>query len=165
MKKQSIKPYYFVVQGWMREELNLTGCELSLFAIVYGFSQGLNSCDISLNYLSQLTGYSKKTVISALRSLQSKEYLAIINNSSLLSNKKLRNSYQVLKLPNSVSTTPSSSVPTTLQTDFIEILKNNLKINKLNKSQLHELKTEILKEFEEYENNQREIATAKWLDD
>lgn len=164
MKRQSIKDYYFVIQGWMLEELNLTGCELSLFAIIYGFSQGLNTCDISLSYLSKLSGYSKRGVLNALSKLEKKEYIAILKQTSLLSNKKLRNSYQVLKLPNSEVIAPSNSELSSPLTDIIDILKNNLKINKLNKQELHELKKTLIHEIEELESQKIEIATTKWLD-
>ena len=30
---------YIVIQGWMRNELNLKGNELIVYALIYGFSQ------------------------------------------------------------------------------------------------------------------------------
>ncbi len=61
---------YIVVQGWMITELNLKGNELLVFAIIHGFSQD-NAGEFtgSLQYLMEWTGNTKKTVITALKTL------------------------------------------------------------------------------------------------
>lgn len=166
MKNTSISQYYYVVQGWMLEELDLSGNELACFAIIYGFSQGLQVCDISLNYFARLLGCSKSSVIRALKNLASKGHIAIINNTSLLSNKKQRNSYQVLRVPGGSNLTLSSGSNLTLQTDFIEILKNNLnKTSKINKSQLLQLKQEICSYLDEEMARLQKIVKTPWIDD
>ncbi len=62
---------YFVVKGFMINELNLKGNELMIYAIIYGFSQSENQYFTgSLNYLMSWTGGTdKKTVIKTLNSL------------------------------------------------------------------------------------------------
>lgn len=166
MKKQCVNNYYFVVQGWMVEELRLRGCELSLFAIIYGFSQGLNSCDVSLNYLSALTGFDKTWVVKCLHSLEAKQYISVIQNKMICTNKKQRNTYQTLVCPSSSVKPLFSSSHTPLQTEIIDFLKNNLKINNINnKNQLRQFKLDICREIDEYEKNLQTIAKAKWLDD
>lgn len=67
---------YFSVQAWMVNKLNLKGCERDVFAIIYGYSQDEES-DFhgSLEYLSQLTGYSRNAICTALKSLTDKEFL------------------------------------------------------------------------------------------
>lgn len=64
---------FYVVHGWMLNELQLKGNELLVYAIIYGFSQTENQCFTgSLNYLSEFTGATKQTVINAINSLISK---------------------------------------------------------------------------------------------
>ena len=64
---------YYVIHGWMLNQLNLKGVQLQVYAIVYGFSQ----CEDveftgSLSYLCDFTGVSKPTIIKALNDLQEK---------------------------------------------------------------------------------------------
>ena len=64
---------YYVIHGWMLNQLNLKGVQLQIYAIIYGFSQ----CEDvefsgSLSYLCDFTGTSKPTVIKALNDLQEK---------------------------------------------------------------------------------------------
>lgn len=64
---------YIVIQGWMITELHLSGRELILYALIYGFSQGGNpGYNGSLKYLMEWLESTKKTVISALSSLVEK---------------------------------------------------------------------------------------------
>lgn len=67
---------YFSVQAWMVNELNLRGVERDVFAIIYGYSQDKES-DFhgSLEYLSQLTGYSRNSICTALKSLTDKQFI------------------------------------------------------------------------------------------
>lgn len=64
---------YFSVQGWMVTKLNLRGAERDAYAIIYGYSQD-NESDYhgSLEYMSQLTGYSKNALCTALKTLTDK---------------------------------------------------------------------------------------------
>ena len=67
---------YFVVKGWMINRLNLKGSELLIYSIIYGFSQdGESEFSGSLKYLSEFTGLSRSTVITALKMLVDKKLL------------------------------------------------------------------------------------------
>ena len=65
---------YFVVQGFMVNELNLSGNELMIYAILYGFSQEPNSWyEGSLNYISSFINCkSKTTVFNIIKNLVDK---------------------------------------------------------------------------------------------
>lgn len=64
-----LKGSYYVVQSFMTSELGLKGIDKEIFAIIWGFSQGNNTFNGSLSYLEELTGYSRPTVIGALKGL------------------------------------------------------------------------------------------------
>ena len=71
-----------VIQGWMINELNLSGNELILYALIYGFSQdGESEFYGSLNYVSTALNCSKPTAIKALNSLIDKNYIFKNQNS------------------------------------------------------------------------------------
>lgn len=64
---------YYVIHGWMLNQLNLKGVQLQIYAIVYGFSQCQDvEFSGSLSYLCDFTGASKPTVIKAINDLQEK---------------------------------------------------------------------------------------------
>lgn len=65
---------YYIISGWMINELQLKGTELQVYAIIYGFSQdGESEFSGSLNYIMSWLGVSSKhTVINALKSLVDK---------------------------------------------------------------------------------------------
>jgi predicted transcriptional regulator len=68
---------YFTVFAWMQTELNLKGAERDVFAIIYGLTQdGESEFYGSLDYLAQLTGYSKNAVCTALKHLVDKQLIA-----------------------------------------------------------------------------------------
>lgn len=78
---------YYVVHGWMRNELSLSGIDLDIYAIIYGFSQdGETEFTGSIQYLCDFTGSSKPTVINALKRLVDAGYIIkrteIVNNVS-----------------------------------------------------------------------------------
>ena len=71
-----------VIQGWMINELKLSGNELILYALIYGFSQdGESEFYGSLNYVSTALNCSKPTVIKALNSLIDKNLIFKNQNS------------------------------------------------------------------------------------
>jgi uncharacterized phage protein (TIGR02220 family) len=77
---------YYQIQGWMINRLGLKGVQLSVYAIIYGFSQdGENEYTGSLQYLCDFCGgVSKPTIITALKALVEKKYIfrreEIVNN-------------------------------------------------------------------------------------
>lgn len=68
---------FYQVQGWMINRLKLKGVALSIYAIIYGFSQdGENEYTGSLQYLCEFCGgVSKPTVIKALKELVEQKYI------------------------------------------------------------------------------------------
>lgn len=67
---------YFVVHGWMRNQLGLRGNALDIYAIIYGFSQtDHQEFTASINYLCEWLGVSRPTVINTLKELVEKELL------------------------------------------------------------------------------------------
>lgn len=63
------KGNYYVVQSFMVSELKLKGLEKELYAIIWGFSQGNNTFNGSLAYLSEWTGYTKQRICDVLKIL------------------------------------------------------------------------------------------------
>lgn len=67
---------YFVIHGWMINQLGLKGSELQLYAIIYGFTQADGQkFRGSLQYLADWTGIAKRNVIVRLQSLVEKGLL------------------------------------------------------------------------------------------
>ena len=67
---------YYSVQGWMVNQLHLSGNELICYAIIYGFSQeGMSIFMGSLSYFEKWMNATKPTVIKALKSLIEKELI------------------------------------------------------------------------------------------
>ena len=85
---------FITIQGWMRTELNLSGNELIVYAIIYGFSQNKNGAFTgSLRYLADWVGCSKRTVMRTLNGLVEKKF--ITKTETVLNNNETRVSYQV----------------------------------------------------------------------
>ena len=56
---------YYVTNGWMINELGLTGRELQVYAIIYGFTQDEESeFNGSLNYIAEWLGTSNRTTVT-----------------------------------------------------------------------------------------------------
>ena len=67
---------YIVISGFMRNELNLSGNELLVYAIIFGFSQEENNeFNGSVDYLAEWIGATKRTVYNVLNLLCDKEYI------------------------------------------------------------------------------------------
>jgi len=67
---------YIQIQGWMINELMLSGNELICYAIIYGFSQdGDTKFNGSSSYLSKCMNCSKPTVFKTLKSLIDKGFI------------------------------------------------------------------------------------------
>lgn len=79
---------YFSIQAWMVNKLGLKGCERDVYAIIYGYSQdGESDYHGSLGYISELTGYSKNAICTALKNLTEKNL--IIKKEKEINNIKL----------------------------------------------------------------------------
>ena len=67
--QQVLSENYYCVFGWMRE-MGLKGLPLRIYAIIYGFCQAKgNAFYGSLSYLEEFTGYSRPSVIAAIKQL------------------------------------------------------------------------------------------------
>lgn len=83
---------YYIIHGWMINRLKLSGNELGIYAIIYGFSQDNSSVfSGSIAYLCEWLNTSRSTVIRALKSLTEKGY--IIKNEEVYNGVKL-NTYK-----------------------------------------------------------------------
>lgn len=71
-KKNEVRDYNFVaIQGWMRNKLELSGNELIVYTIIYGFSQAKNQwCSASIEYFAEWTGASEKTINRIINRLE-----------------------------------------------------------------------------------------------
>lgn len=69
---------HYQIQGWMINHLGLKGVALSVYAIIYGFSQdGENEYTGSVQYLCDFCGgVSKPTIINALKNLIEQKYIS-----------------------------------------------------------------------------------------
>ena len=67
---------YVTIQGWMVNQLKLTGNELMVYAIIYGFSQDNKSMYRgSIEYMSETAGISRQSVGGILKKLVEKGYI------------------------------------------------------------------------------------------
>lgn len=68
---------YITIQSWMRTELNLSGNDLLVYAIIYGFSQdGQSKFNGSLQYLADWCGATKQGIQKNLKNLIDKGLIA-----------------------------------------------------------------------------------------
>lgn len=67
---------YYTIFGWMLRELNLSGVNLVVYAIIYSFSQdGESEFKGSLAYIAEFTGASERTIRRSLRHLEDMGYI------------------------------------------------------------------------------------------
>ena len=72
---------YFVVHGWMRTKLNLKGNHLTIYALIYGFSQdGESEFRGTLKYITEFTGGAGRTVRGILKELAAQGLIRKINH-------------------------------------------------------------------------------------
>ena len=84
---------YITIQGWMRTELNLSGNELIVYAIIYGFSQNKQGeFTGSVQYLADWVGCTKRTVTTILRKFVDEEL--VTKTVTQLDNNAKKVSYQ-----------------------------------------------------------------------
>jgi DNA-binding Lrp family transcriptional regulator len=67
---------YITIQGWMVNDLKLSGNELNLYALIYGFSQdGKSKFKGAMQYLSESLGISKQSLFELLKKLVKKDLI------------------------------------------------------------------------------------------
>jgi DNA-binding transcriptional regulator GbsR (MarR family) len=67
-----IRKNYLTIQGWQVTDLKLSGSELIAYALIFGFCQAKNKAKLSLTYISEWLGNSKRATIDTLKRLQRK---------------------------------------------------------------------------------------------
>lgn len=68
---------YYQISGWMLNRLGLKGVALSVYAIIYGFTQdGDTEFSGSRQYLADFTGTTRPTIDKALKELIEKGYIS-----------------------------------------------------------------------------------------
>lgn len=73
---------HIVIHGWMRNELNLKGNELLVYALLYGFSQdGESSFRGKLTFIQDWFDISKKTAITIIQKLEARGLVSKSKNS------------------------------------------------------------------------------------
>ena len=84
---------YITIQGWMRTELKLSGNELIVYAIIYGFSQNeQGEFTGSAQYLADWVGCTRRTVMTILNKLVENNFIS--KTEIILNNNEKRVSYQ-----------------------------------------------------------------------
>lgn len=71
---------YLVIQGWMINELKLSGNELLTYALIYGFSQ--DNCSVysgTQGYIAETLNISKRAVVDILKKLIEKQLIIKID--------------------------------------------------------------------------------------
>ena len=163
---------YYVIHGWMLNQLDLKGVQLQIYAIIYGFSQ----CEDvefsgSLSYLCEFTGTSKPTVIKALNDLQEK---GLISKREEKINGVQFNRYSILPLVKKFNGGSKETLPEVVKNlngGSKETLPNNIRDNiniKNNKKKGKRKATEVaytptLQELEERFSIPLSKAVLDWL--
>ena len=84
---------YITIQGWMRTDLKLSGNELIVYAIIYGFSQNKQGeFTGSAQYLADWVGCTRRTVMTILNKLVENNFIS--KTEIILNNNEKRVSYQ-----------------------------------------------------------------------
>lgn len=85
---------FYIINSWMIDELNLSGIELQVFAIIWSLSRGEKQMYIAGNaHLVRMTKKSEPTIIAALKKLCEKE---LIKKIPVVVNKVERNYYKAI---------------------------------------------------------------------
>ena len=85
---------YLIIQGWMINELNLSGNDLMTYALIFGFSKdGESEYTGSLNYLCDWLKCTRKTAIKSLQYLVDNK---LIKKTSVTVNNVTFNRYAII---------------------------------------------------------------------
>lgn len=145
---------YIVIQGWMITELNLSGNELLIYAIIYGFSQDENQTFRgSLKYLSDWTNSTKRGTIKSLKSLLDK---GLVCKKDVYINKVKFCEYGIVRKFTSGELSSSGgselSSPNNININNINKENNNIINNIITKESENEAKRETKHRYGEYKN-------------
>ena len=70
----------YVLYDFMKEELELSGVALQVYALIYSFTKAGGDCHGSVRYIAQRTGSGKSSVHRALNELLEKQYIVKLDN-------------------------------------------------------------------------------------
>lgn len=118
---------YITIQSWMRTELQLSGTELLVYAVIYGFSQdGSSRYSGSRQYIADWCGCTTRSVQTILNSLTDRglisKYENTINN--------VRHCEYVANFTTSEKISPPPSEKISLNNIDNNIIDNNISINR-----------------------------------
>ncbi len=157
---------YITIQYWMRENLGLSGNELMIYAIIYGFSHdGESKFTGSAEWLAEWIGSSRKTVYRILKKL--KEEKLIIGEDKIKKNNKFVD-YRVNLRCDKMSQTIGQNVPS--PTDKMSHHNNSIHNIEDNKEEIYkeEKNTDnYFFNFDEYDiDNLQEFGKViqEWID-
>ena len=95
---------FIIIQGWMVNELNLSGHELLTYALIYGFSQdGESEYRGSISYLCKFLNCTRKTAIKVLSNLTESN---LITKREIYDNNQKFCRYKAIKVPSVFSKPP-----------------------------------------------------------
>ena len=154
---------YFTIQGWMRTELNLTGNDLLVYAIIYGFSQTEDQkYTAGLQYLADWCGATKQGIQKNLKNLLEKNL--IIKEEVVVNNVKL-SYYRAVGYTTELYTMQLSCINNNIinntnsnNTNKLEISSNTENPKKKN---LYEKSVDVIKDFTD--NEELIEALIEWL--
>jgi len=139
---KDISKNYLQIQGWMVSELKLSGNELLIFSLIYGFSQDSESKFTgSINYIRTWLNCSRPTAINNIKNLIEK---GLIIKEQEVKNNVIFNTYKVNL---GVVKNLYGGSKETLRGGSKETLPNNTNINNTNNSK------------EKFANNIRLLST------
>lgn len=74
------KGTFLIVRDWMRNELGLRGSDLFVFAILFGFTRHGRPFVGGTRYLTDVCGFSRRSVMSSLKLLRDSELVRAVPN-------------------------------------------------------------------------------------
>ena len=159
---------FYIINSWMIDELNLSGIELQVFAIIWSLSRGEKQMYIAGNaHLVRMTKKSEPTIIAALKKLCEKK---LIEKIPVVVNKVDRNYYKAINQGTKESLggylkNLSGGTKEILAPNNKEIYKENNKENK--RLSNDNPKVEFSEEFEHFwelydYKKGKQKAYAKW---
>lgn len=87
---------YYTVFRWFKDELGLSKSEIPIYAVIYGYSRnGENTYNSTANYLAEITGTSRSTVMRTLEKLEEKNLIKKIDS---IVNGQKRPEYKVINV-------------------------------------------------------------------
>lgn len=167
LQKSTLKTEnYYTVFAWMLKNLNLKGIDLSVFSIIYGFSQdGESYFTGSLRYLCEFTGSNKPAVIKSLQYLANndliKKHSTTINGQTLNKYNANLSIISFYKNFNRVLSLPQKYIAKEIKTTQYENHTPSMKIEPNNKdTQLQVENSEYNSSFSLAAEPQSEYANA-----